>query len=324
VRDAIGISVVVPSYNHGRFIDAAIRSLLDQGYPNLEIIVVDGGSTDDTVERLRTYGARVSWTSERDQGQSDAIIKGFARAKNDWLAWLNSDDVQCDQALWRVNDAVRGNPVVEVVVGGGHYMSEDGSFLRPYPTIAIAEDADLKREFFERGYVAQPSVFFSKALYERVGGLSRSVNFCMDYELWCRFALANARFVKIDADLSGNRWYERTKTSAQLLELLAEVAATQRRLFGAVSQYYVQGISDYLYSMLHARQFGHNSQLSWRWLYFKSVWLWLNLPRPAYCVSGLFGKTIAKTAPLEADFLTWRDIWSGMRTRISRREPGKA
>jgi glycosyltransferase involved in cell wall biosynthesis len=318
VCDAIGITVVVPSYNHGRFIDAAIRSLLDQNYPNLQIIVVDGGSNDDTVERLRAYGVRISWTSERDQGQNDAIIKGFARASKDWFAWLNSDDIQCDRALWRVNDAVRANPAVEVVVGGGHYMADDGSFLRRYPTIPIAKDTDLKREFFERGYVAQPSVFFAKDLYERVGGLSRSVDFCMDYELWCRFALANARFVKIESDLSGNRWYETTKTSAQLLELLAEVAATQRKLFSAVSQYYVQAISDYLYSVLHARRFGHGNQLLWRWLYFKCVWVWLNLPHPGYCVIGLFTKTIAKTGPLEDDFLTWRDIW-----RTMRRLPGR-
>ena len=78
MHEAIGISVVVPSYNHGRFIDAAIRSLLDQEYPNL-----DGGSMDDTVERLRAYGDRISWISDRDQGQCDAIIKGFARASKD-------------------------------------------------------------------------------------------------------------------------------------------------------------------------------------------------------------------------------------------------
>jgi hypothetical protein len=117
----------------------------------------------------------------------------------------------------------------------------------------MAAGTDLKREFFQRGYLAQPSVFFTRALYEQVGGLNQSLKFCMDYELWCRFALAGARFTGIDADISGNRWYETTKTSAQLLELLSEVAATQRRLFGAVSPYYVQGISDYLYSVLHAR-----------------------------------------------------------------------
>jgi glycosyltransferase involved in cell wall biosynthesis len=83
VHEAIGISVVVPSCNHGRFIDAAIRSLFDQKYPNLEIIVVNGDSVGDTVERLRAYGDRISRTSERDQGQCDAIIKGFARASKD-------------------------------------------------------------------------------------------------------------------------------------------------------------------------------------------------------------------------------------------------
>jgi glycosyltransferase involved in cell wall biosynthesis len=323
MSDTVGITAVMPSYNHGRFIDAAINSLLEQDYPNLEVIVVDGGSTDDTVARLQAYGDRIFWTSERDDGQTDALIKGFARASKDWLVWLNSDDIQCGRALWRVNDAVRADSGVEVVVGGGHYMAEDGSFLRPYPTISIAADVDLKRELFERGYLAQPSTFFAKRSYERVGGLNRSLHFCFDYELWCRLALANARFVRIDADMSGNRWYETTKTSAQLLELLAEVAATQRRLFGAVSQYYVQGISDHLYNVLHSRHVGHGKQLAWRWLYFKSVWLWLNLSRPGYCVSGFFGKTIAKSGPLATDFLTWRDILTAVRRRRFWRWRGK-
>jgi glycosyltransferase involved in cell wall biosynthesis len=317
LSDPVGISVVIPSFNHGRFIAAAVDSLLNQNYPNLEVIVMDGGSQDGTVESLRGYGNRIAWISEPDNGQTDAIIKGFARASKSWIAWLNSDDIQCDRALWRVNDAVQSHPDTQVIVGRGHYMAEDGSFLRPYPTIPMAAGTDLKREFFQRGYLAQPSAFFTRALYEQVGGLNPSLKFCMDYELWCRFALAGARFREIDADISGNRWYETTKTSAQLLDLLSEVAATQRRLFGAVSPYYVQGISDYLYSVLYARHFGSQHHLALRWLYFKCLWLLLNATRPAYCIGGLFGQSIAKTGPIEADFLTWTELWKAWRTCLA-------
>src|SRR5258706_15711376 len=123
----VGFTVVVPSFNQGRFIDETLRSLLDQGYPSLEILVVDGGSTDDTVERLKQYGNRISWISEKDDGQSDAIAKGFARAKHEWITWLNSDDVQCNQALWVVNDSIAGIKEVDVVIGQGHYMDADGA-----------------------------------------------------------------------------------------------------------------------------------------------------------------------------------------------------
>jgi len=323
VTDTTGVSVVVPSYNQGRFIDSAIKSLLDQGYPRLEIIVVDGGSKDDTVERLNAYGKRISWISEPDKGQTDALIKGFARATNPWLVWLNSDDIQCNRALWRLNEAVLRNPGAQVVIGKGHYISEDGSFLEPYPTIPVAENASMKEEFFERGYVAQPSVFFAAALYHQMGGLNRSLQYCMDYELWCRFALANARFVGIDADISGNRVHPDAKSSAQLLELLAEVAATQRRLFGRVSHYYVQGISDYLYWHLHGRHLGDVNKLIRQWLYFKCVWLWLNMTSPRYCLSGLFGRTIARTGPITADFIRsrdlWRALWQASKTFVLRR-----
>src|SRR6185436_16682994 len=152
---------------------------------------------------------------ERDQGQSDAIIKGFARTTQPWLAWLNSDDIQCGDALWRVDEAVSANPEAEIVVGQAHYMYEDGSNPRPYPTISIGPGSDLKKEMFEKGYMAQPSVFFRRDFYERVGGLNPSLKFCMDYDLWARFAAASAKFIGIDADISGNRWYSATKTAGQ-------------------------------------------------------------------------------------------------------------
>lgn len=320
----IGVSVVVPSYNQGRFIDETLRSLLDQGYPDLEILVMDGDSSDDTVERLKAYGDRIRWISEKDEGQSDAIVKGFARTSKPWITWLNSDDVQCDRALWRVNNAVKANPDAEVVIGGGHYTKEDGSYLRDYPTVNVGPGIDMRREIFEKGYVAQPSVFYSRALYERVGGLNRTLHFCMDYELWARFAVSGARFARVEADISGNRWYETTKTAAQIFDLYAEVVATQKRFFSCVSPYYVQAVSDHLYTKFHSRFFGDTGHLFLRWVWFKSLWLALNATAPAYCIKGLFRHTLAKSGPTIGDAMTMRDWYDGMRAFFRKRRSARA
>jgi len=308
-----GFTVVVPSFNQGRFIDATLDSILDQGYPDVEILVMDGGSTDDTVERLQRRGTAIRWVSEPDDGQSDAIAKGFARASRPWLTWLNSDDIQCNRALWEVDRVISSSPAVEVVLGQGHYMDADGSNPRPYPTISVGGDADPRIELFEKGFVAQPSVFFRKDAYDRIGGLNRSLQFCMDYDLWVRLALGNCRFAPCLVDISGNRWYETTKTTAQLLDLLSEVAATQRRHFGKVSPYFAQAISDNLYAKFHSPHHGDTYHLLYRTLYFKAVWSWLNLHAPLYCLRGLLLESIAKSGPLVGDKVTWADWWDGIR-----------
>ena len=313
----IGISVIIPSLNQGRFIDEAIRSLLDQHYPDVEILVVDGGSTDGTLECLKAHGDQIRWISEKDEGQSDVIIKGFARTTNPWLTWLNSDDVQYGDALWRVDEVIAANPAAEVVVGRAHYMDEDGSNQRPYPTIAIGPGDDLKREIFEKGYMAQPSVFFRRDLYERAGGLNPSLKFCMDYDLWARFAASSAKFVGIEADLSGNRWYPTTKTAGQTLDLYAEVVTVQRAVYGAVSPYYVQAVSDHLYSKFHAQSFGYEGQLFFRWLFFKALWVTLNAHSPIYCLKGFFLQTLAKSGPIVGDHMTLRDWAKQLRLLIS-------
>lgn len=313
----ISISVVVPSYNQGRFIDETLASLLDQSYPALEILVMDGGSTDDTVDRLKRYGDHITWISEKDAGQSDAIAKGFARARNEWITWLNSDDVQCNRALWAINDTVTRDSEAEVVVGQGHYMDEDGGNPRPYPTIQVGPGVDVAQQMFMKGYLAQPSVFFRKSAYLRIGGIDPSLHFCMDYDLWTRFALAGCHFATCDVDISGNRWYATTKTAGQTTDLLAEVAANQIRHFGQVSPFFVQAISDNLYQTFHGNHHGDGHHVLYRVLYFKTVWLWFNARRPYYCLRGLFGETIAKSGPIIGDKLTFGDYWRGLHKALA-------
>lgn len=310
-----GITVVVPSLNQGRFIDEALRSVLDQNYPNVEIAVVDGGSTDDTIERLRRYGDRIAWSSEKDEGQSHAIEKGFALARKDWLTWLNSDDIQCNGALSAVAEAIARRPDAEVVFGKGHYIDEGGAFLRDYPTIALARDASAARVVFASGYVAQPSVYFRKDAYRRIGGVDRTLTYVMDYELWIRFALSGAKFVAIERDISGNRWHKSAKTAANLLDLYAEAVAVQVRHYGKVSPYFVQAVSDHLFQKLQGARTPSERSLIWRWLYFKATWILLNARRPGYCLRGLFTETLAKSGPIVGDRMR---LWEWLRAGAAR------
>ncbi len=307
-KESVGFSVVVPSFNQARFIIETLDSLLNQYYENLEIIVVDGGSTDGTVDILQGYGERLRWLSEKDNGQSDALVKGFALATKEWLTWLNSDDIQTNNALHHVQEAIKHNPDARVVIGQGHYIDETGNYLRPYPTIDIGPGVDVSQELFEKGYLAQPSVFFHRTAYQVVDGINPRLQFAMDYDLWVRLARSGCRFVAIAEDISGNRWYETTKTTSQYLPLLAEVIAVQLREYGHVSAYFVQAISDHLYSILHSRQRGDKYHLLYRIIYFKAVWTWLNCHRPLYCLSGLITQNVAKSGPIVGDKVTLSEL----------------
>ena len=123
----------------------------------------------------------------------------------------------------------------------------------------------------------------------------------MDYDLWCRFALANLKFVALEEDISGNRWYEETKTSSQHLNLLAEVCATQTRLFGKVSVYYAQNLSDSLFHIIRGSQYGSKQSLFYRTLFFKAVWIWLNLDDPHWLRTGLFNRNVTRSGAIHKD-----------------------
>jgi glycosyltransferase involved in cell wall biosynthesis len=294
-----GITVVIPSLNQGVFLADTLRSITQQHYPSVQIIVQDGGSSDGTLNLLREFEDKIDWISEPDDGQSDAIIKGIARAKYDWVTWLNSDDVQVNEALWKIDAAVTKHPDADVAIGNGHYIDREGKVLRPYPRIDFSPGSDIAQAMFEGGYLAQPSVYFRRDSYDAVGGINKSLKFCMDYDLWCRFALADLKFIAIDDDISGNRWYEETKTSSQYLNLVAEVCGTQTRLFGKVSIYYAQNLSDALFHVIR----GNHSKYSlfYRTLFFKSVWIWLNLHDADWLRTGLVNRNVTRSGAIHRD-----------------------
>jgi len=168
--------------------------------------------------------------------------------------------------------------------------------------------------------VAQPSVYFRKDAYRRIGGVDRSLNYVMDYELWIRFALAGAKFVKIDRDISGNRWHQSAKTASNLLDLYAEAIAVQIRHYDRVSPYFVQAISDHLFQKLQAARTPSSRALLWRWFYFKTTWIWLNARRPGYCFRGLFSETIARSGPIVGDRIRMSEWLRALWTTRERRK----
>lgn len=179
------VSIITPSFNQARFLEATILSVLEQDYPNLEYIIVDGGSTDGSVEIIKKYADRLAWwVSEADNGQTDAINKGFARARGEILAWINSDDTYEPGAVSEAVKYFQSYPDIGLVYGDTHFIDEQGQVIGKFA--ARQTDYHLLR----RGYVhiPQQAAFFRGDLWREVGPLDPSFYFAMDYDLWVRLS----------------------------------------------------------------------------------------------------------------------------------------
>jgi glycosyltransferase involved in cell wall biosynthesis len=179
------VSIVTPSFNQGHFLEETIQSVITQDYPRLEYLIVDGGSTDHSLEIIQRYqDALAWWVSEPDQGQTEAINKGFARANGDILAWLNSDDTYLPGAIAEAVDYLASNPETGMVYGDANLVDEKGKVIGRFP----ARQTDYQR--LRQGYVhiPQQAAFFRGELWRQVGPLDPSFYFAMDYDLWVRLA----------------------------------------------------------------------------------------------------------------------------------------
>jgi glycosyltransferase involved in cell wall biosynthesis len=179
------VSIVTPSFNQAPFLEQTIRSVLGQNYPRLEYIIVDGGSTDDSVDIIKKYADRLAWwVSEPDRGQTDAINKGFAHARGHILAWLNSDDTYEPGAVAAAVEVLQNSPEIGLAYGDTNFIDGSGCVTGRFP--AAQTDYTLLR----RGYVhiPQQASFFRADLWEKVGPLDPSFFFAMDYDLWVRLA----------------------------------------------------------------------------------------------------------------------------------------
>ena len=178
------ISVITPSFNQARYLERTLQSVLGQAYPHLEYIVVDGGSTDGSTDIIRRYESQLAyWRSEPDGGQTDALIKGFARATGEIQCWLNSDDLFEPWTLREVANFFRGASHARVVYGDAIWIDEEDRPIRPKKEHAFSRFIWM----YDHNYIPQPSTFWSGDLYRQVGGLDRQYDLAMDADLWVRF-----------------------------------------------------------------------------------------------------------------------------------------
>jgi glycosyltransferase involved in cell wall biosynthesis len=179
------VSIVTPSYNQARFLEFTIRSVIEQDYPNIEYILVDGGSTDGSQDIIHRYADRLAWwISKKDRGQTDAINKGFAHAHGHILAWLNSDDTYEPHAVSEAVEFLQVRPEVGLVYGDANFIDQNGCVIGHFPA------ARTNYQRLRRGYVhiPQQASFWRADLWKKVGPLDPSFYFAMDYDLWVRLA----------------------------------------------------------------------------------------------------------------------------------------
>jgi glycosyltransferase involved in cell wall biosynthesis len=212
------VSIVTPSFNQGSFLEETITSVLGQTYQPIEYIVIDGGSTDDSVEIIQKYAGRLAyWVSEPDRGQSHAINKGLQRSTGAIIGWLNSDDTLMPDAAARVVEAMKRAPMV---VHGSVSLIDAGSKLIARPKLAKRNQEFGIETVVGEGLVNQPGSFWNRAIMERVGYLNEDLNYIMDYELWVRMALAGAEFLRLDdPPLATYRLTSDTKTVGSLYKV---------------------------------------------------------------------------------------------------------
>lgn len=236
------ISIVTPAYNHGRYIEQTIRSVLLQGYPNLEYIIIDGGSDDETLEIIRRYEPWLSsWVSEPDHGQSHAINKGFERATGEIMGWLNSDDVYEPNALQLVARQFASNPHIELVYGDGWYLDESGEKTHRCAWIGPFDRGRLR--YFN--FILQPAAFWRRTLWHRTGPLGISYRYAMDWEWLIRASkLTEPHYLR--EDLAGWRITPDIKTRAGGRARRGEIAEISRRHAGVFNPTYLAYLLDRL------------------------------------------------------------------------------
>lgn len=214
------ISLITPSFNQGPFIEETIRSVLLQGYPKLQYLIVDGGSRDGTVEVIRKYAPWLDyWISEPDRGQSHAINKGMMRATGQLANWLNSDDILAPGALWTVAEHFDATQPDDVLVGHGVIVDDKGRVVFAPQQVELSFEVLL--DWMSHSNFMQPSCFFPRTVAASIGFVDESLRYCMDVDLWLRLA-KRCRFRRIPDCLSFSKSHPDTKTNAERYLMHAE------------------------------------------------------------------------------------------------------
>ena len=204
------ISIVTPSYNQAEFLERTILSVLNQNYPNLEYIIIDGGSTDGSVEIIKRYEKFLSyWVNEPDNGQASALKKGFDNCTGEIMAFLNSDDTYYPGTLNKIADLFKRNSQVDVIYGAINLIDKYDNILARKDMSGFRFDFSIL--LFESS-LPQPAVFWRRDIYLKSGGIDPSFLFSMDKDLWVRFSLSGAKFLRVNEVLANFRLHGSNKT----------------------------------------------------------------------------------------------------------------
>ncbi|MFH0769066.1 MAG: glycosyltransferase family 2 protein [Chloroflexota bacterium] len=239
------ISIVIPCYNSVRFIEQTIRSILDQGYPDFQCIVIDGGSNDGTLDILRKYEGRIKWLSEKDEGQSDAINKGLNMAEGDIVTYICADDFYEKDTFRKVSDFFASNPGRKWVYGKCRIVDEKDTEIRKLITWykSLWQRRYSYTKLLVMDFLAQPAVFWRRELIEEIGLLDVKAQLAMEYDYWLRIG---ARYEPgfMDDYLANFRLHPVSKSSTRFseaareaLDIAKKYATSERRGFLIPLQY---------------------------------------------------------------------------------------
>ncbi|HOP33327.1 MAG TPA: glycosyltransferase family 2 protein [Candidatus Hydrothermia bacterium] len=210
------ISIVTPSYNQGEFLEKAILSVLNQNYPNLEYIIIDGGSTDGSVDIIKKYEKYLAyWVSEKDKGQSHALNKGFSRCSGELLMWINADDILLPGALFKIVECFRKHPSTDVIYGDYFYIDVNDAIIRK------AVSASFNRKAFLLGELnlgCQSSVCWRRGVFMTVGMVNEDCYYGMDFVLYLKFLKYGARFRYLPSVLGAFRIHSGSKTGRKIIK----------------------------------------------------------------------------------------------------------
>lgn len=206
------VSVITPSYNQGHYIKATIESVLGQDYENIEYIVIDGDSTDDTLQILRSFrDPRLTWVSEKDRGQSEAINKGLRRASGELLTYLNSDDLLLPGCISTIVELFGSSPNTDLIFGDCQFIDLNGKVVR----IVNGAPFDITKMIMGTQILPQPGTFWRRRVIEKVGYIDELLHFTMDSEYWLRIATAGLTLEYVSGTRAAFRIHEQSKTTSQ-------------------------------------------------------------------------------------------------------------